>query len=232
MGYFRELPNLEYPSPLVNRTSSLDYVEAKNLFRRVRVREDFNNVYQAFVKYTIIEDTRPDQVADELYGSSELDWVILISAGITNVRNEWPLSNRDIETYAYSIYEDNINSTKFYETKEVKDSSGRLILPAGRVVDKNYKLPQPDVDIMPTQSYVTYYDEKTNSYKTVYNVVTPVTNFEYEVRKNDMKREITVLKKTYLETFLGDIRSIMKYKKSSQYVNETLIRGENLRVTS
>ena len=32
---------------------------------------------------------RPDQVADELYGSVGLDWVVLITAGITNVRDQW-----------------------------------------------------------------------------------------------------------------------------------------------
>jgi hypothetical protein len=233
MGYFRELPNLEYQSPLTDRTSSLDYVEAKNLFRRVRVRPDFENVYTAFNDYTILEDTRPDQVADELYGSPDLDWVVLISAGIVNIRNDWPLSNRELSEYAEDIYGTEINSVKFYETKEIKDSKGRLIVPAGEVVDRNYKLPKPDVDDLPTQSYVKYYDEDTNSYVTVQNITVPITNLEYETRKNDLKREIRVLKKQYLEMFLNDMRVEMKYKPlASQYVTEYLKRGENLRITS
>ena len=183
MGYFRELPNLQYPSPLSNRNSSLDYVEAKNLFRRVRVREDFQNVYTAFNKYTIEENTRPDQVANELYGSPNLDWVVLISAGITNIRNDWPLSNKDLVDYVESVYGDEMNSTKYYETIEVKDSKGRVILPAGNIVEKNYKLPKPKTDDFPTQSYVKYYDEDSETYKTVFNVVVSVTNFEYEVKK-------------------------------------------------
>lgn len=233
MGYFRELPNIEYQSPLIDRNSSLDYVEAKNLFRRVRIRPDFENVYTAFNDYTIIEDTRPDQVADELYGSPDLDWVVLISAGIVNIRNEWPLSNKELSEYAEDIYGTEINSVKFYETKEVKDSKGRLIIPAGEVVDRNYKLPKPKVDDLPTQSYVKYYDESTNTYKTVQNITVPVTNLEYETRKNDLKREIRVLKKQYLEIFFNDMRTEMKYKPlSSQYLTEYLKRGENLRITS
>ena len=233
MGYFRELPNLEYQSPLTDRTSSLDYVEAKNLFRRVRVRPDFENVYTAFNDYTILEDTRPDQVADELYGSPDLDWVVLISANIVNIRNDWPLSNQELSEYAEDIYGTEINSVKFYETKEIKDSKGRLIVPAGEVVDRNYKLPKPDVDDLPTQSYVKYYDEDTNSYVTVQNITVPITNLEYETRKNDLKREIRVLKKQYLEMFLNDMRVKMKYKPlASQYVTEYLKRGENLRITS
>jgi hypothetical protein len=233
MGYFRELPNIEYQSPLIDRNSSLDYVEAKNLFRRVKVRADFENVYTAFNHYTIQEDTRPDQVADELYGSPDLDWVVLIAAGITNIRNNWPLSNRQLSDYALDIYGTEINSVKFYETKEIKDSKGRLLVPSGKVVDKNYKLPKPEVDDLPTKSYVKYYDESTNSYQTIYDITVPVTNLEYETRKNDSKREIIVLKKGYLEMFLNDMRNEMKYKPlASQYVNDYLKRGENLRITS
>jgi hypothetical protein len=233
MGYFRELPNLEYQSPLTDRTSSLDYVEAKNLFRRVRVRPDFENVYTAFNNYTIVEDTRPDEVANELYGSPDLDWVVLISADITNIRNEWPLSNRKLSEYAEDIYGTEVNSTKFYETKEIKDSKGRLIVPAGQIVDRNYKLPKPKVDDVPTQSYVKYYDEDTNLYVTVQNITVPVTNLEYETRKNDLKREIKVLKKGYLDLFITDMRKEMKYGQlSSQYVTEYMKRGENLRITS
>ena len=43
MGYFRELPNLRYPSFLSEKTSSLDFVEVKNVFRRVKLRDDLQN---------------------------------------------------------------------------------------------------------------------------------------------------------------------------------------------
>ena len=232
MSYFRELPDLDYQSPLVDRTSSLEFVRAKNLFRRVKFRSDFEKIYNAFQKYTIIEDTRPDQIANELYNDSTLDWVVLISANILNVRNEWPLSNSNLESYSYELYGDNLNDVKYYETIEVKDAKGRIILPAGEIVDKNHKIPKPVTDTLPTQSYIEYYNVDTNSYTRVENITIPVTNFEYEVMKNDKKREITVLKSRYLEQFLDELRLLMKYKNSSQYVNDTLIKAENLRITS
>lgn len=232
MSYFRELPDLDYQSPLVDRTSSLEFVRAKNLFRRVKFRSDFEKIYNAFQKYTIIEDTRPDQIANELYNDSTLDWVVLISANILNVRNEWPLSNSNLESYSYELYGDNLNVVKYYETIEVKDAKGRIILPAGEIVDKNHKIPKPVTDTLPTQSYIEYYNVDTNSYTRVENITIPVTNFEYEVMKNDKKREITVLKSRYLEQFLDELRLLMKYKNSSQYVNDTLIKAENLRITS
>ena len=40
MGYFRELPNLLYQSPLADRNTSDQYVAVKNLFRRNKLRDD------------------------------------------------------------------------------------------------------------------------------------------------------------------------------------------------
>ena len=48
MGYFRELPNLEYLSPLSDRNSASEYIQAKNIFKRVKLREDFHNSFTRF----------------------------------------------------------------------------------------------------------------------------------------------------------------------------------------
>ena len=96
MGFFRELPNLLYPSFLPEKTSSLDFIEVKNIFRRVKLRDDLFNNFTIFEKYQIPERARPDTVAEEILGSANFDWIILTVAGIINVRNEWPLSNRDL----------------------------------------------------------------------------------------------------------------------------------------
>ena len=214
MGFFRELPNLLYQSPLSDRTSADEYVEVKNLFRRVKLRDDLQNVFTVFDKYEIREGARPDTVADEIYGDSELDWVVTITAGIVNVRDEWPLSDRDLYDYAERIYGNDLNATHHFETTEVKDSRGRLILPAGKVVDKNFKIPNPDnyaaADLNPT---------------------TGISNYVYETRKNDAKRSIFLLKPGYLQQFLNDMRDIMTYQRSSQYVDSRLIKTENTRNT-
>jgi hypothetical protein len=95
MGYFRELPNLQYQSPYSNRISSESYITAKNIFRRMKIRDDLKNVFSVFNKYEINDGDRPDNVAKELYGKSSFDWVVLITANIVNVRDEWPLSSKE-----------------------------------------------------------------------------------------------------------------------------------------
>jgi hypothetical protein len=214
MGFFRELPDLNYQSPLSRRSSSDEYVKVKNLFRRVKLRDDLQSTFTAFDKYQIADGARPDLVAEELYGRADLDWVVIISAGIVNIRNDWPLSDRDIYRFSEEKYGiQNLSSIKYYETTEVKDSQGRLIMPAGKVVDKTFTIPNPS-----------------NALDTL-NPVAGITNYEYEVIKNNNKRGIYILKKIYLQQFLNDMRKIMYYDKSSQYVNERLIRTENTRNT-
>ncbi len=213
MGYFRELPNLQYPSFLKDKNSSLDYLEVKNIFRRVKLRDDLQSTFTVFDKYEIPEGYRPELVADEIYGSSELDWVVIITAGIINIRNEWPLSNKDLYEYASNKYGTELNAVRYYETTEVKDANKRLILPKGKVVDSNFTIPKPGE---PTATL---------------NPVTGVSNYEYEVRLNEEKRSIYLLRQEYLQGFINDMRDIMVYDKSSQYMNERIIKTENLAVT-
>ena len=230
MGYFRELPNIEYLSPLSDRNSASEYIQAKNLFKRVKLRDDFYNSITNFDKYQITEGQRPDQVALELYGSAQLDWVVLISANIVNVRDQWPLSNKDIYDFVENAYGDEMNSVRFYETIEVKDSKGRLVMPEKQVVDRNFKSPRPTTET--AESYVQFWDSGLEQVVTKYNITRPVTNFEYEMRLNDEKRGIYVLRPSYLQQLLNDMRREMRYAKSSQYVDARTKKGDNIRVKS
>jgi hypothetical protein len=213
MSYFRELPNLEYQSFLSDRKASDEYLLVKNLFRRVKLRDDLQNVFTVFNKYQIPDGSRPELVAEELYGSSEYDWVVLVSAGITRIRDQWPLSDYQIYEYSEQIYGESLNDIHHYETTEVKDSENRLILPAGKIVDSNFTIPNPNIPIQ------------------TINPVIGITNYEYEVKKNNEKRTIYVLKPLYLQQVLNDIRKEMTYDQSSQFVNNKLIKTENTRVS-
>jgi len=213
MGFFRELPNLRYPSFLPEKISSLDYVEVKNIFRRVKLRDDLQNYFTVFNRYEVPMGARPDTVAEELYGNAQFDWVVLTVAGILNVRNEWPLNNRDLYNYCFDKYDDSLNSVRFFETKEVKNTDGKLILPKGKIVDSNFTIPKPGEP------------------SATLNPVVGISNFEYETRLNEEKRKIFVLKEEYLQQFLSDMRQIMTYNESSEYVNERTLQTENTNIT-
>ena len=215
MSYFRELPDFEYQSPFANSTGASDYVTAKNVFRRMKLRDDLKNVFTLFNKRFIEEGERPDTVAEKEYGKSDLDWVVLLSAGIINVRNEWPLSSKDLYNFVVEKYGDDKDFVHHYETKEIRDSQNRLIIPKGSRVDSDFS--------------VTYFDNGTMVTK---SEITGVTYYEHEVKENIKKSTINILRRSYLQQFLSDMKKEMTYKRSSQFVSNNLIRTENTKLTN
>lgn len=214
MAYFSSFPNVRYPSFLNDRVSDSDYLLIKNIFRRIKIRDDISKNISVFDEYEVRSSERPDMVADSYYGDPGLDWLVLIANNITNIRNQWPLSDQEVYDYCVEKYGNEISNNRFYETTEVKDSQDRLILPAGIVVDSDFTITNPD-----------------NPNGTL-NPVTGITNFEYETRVNDGKRSINLLRREYVQQAINDIREELIYTRSSQYISDTLIESDNIRLKS
>ena len=218
--YFRKLPNLNYPSLLKTRESNTDFVQTKNLFRRVKVREDLFANFMQFDKYKIVGDERPDNVAQKVYDNDDLDWIILLSNNIVDLNNEWPLTQFQLNEFLNDKYTpQQLVSIHHYETLELRDNKNQLILPAGIVVDENFNL-----------EYLSGGQVKSTNSLVDGRPVKAVTFYDYENSQNDKKRNINVLKQEFLGIFIKDFERIMKYDKSSQYVNRKLKKTENPRI--
>ena len=216
MTYFRELPNLNYQSTSSDRSSSEDYVVVKNIFRRAKLRDDLKYVFTSLVDYYIRDGVRPDQVADDVYGDPELDWVVLTSANVINVRDEWPLDSYEIYNYSLNKYGKDLNQIRHYETTEVVNSTGVVIVPEGMHVESDYS--------------IQFYDSPAERYTIKYPVKS-VSNYEYEAKIEDEKRNIYLLKPRYINIAKDDLEEMMAYKKgSTQYVSETLKSADNIRL--
>ena len=219
-NYFNKIPDFEYVSRLPDAKIS-DYITVKNLFKRSFLREDIYQNLTFFTKYSIKGNDRPDNVAAEIYQDSTLDWLILLTNNIINIPNEWPLSQDDFNRYLLDKYDNDYNTIyngiHHYETIEVEDSNETIIVPAGLEVSQDFT--------------TTYYDYFIGGLTTANNITRPVTNYEYEENLENKKREIYILKLEYLSVVLDDIDDLMTYKKgSTEYVDETLKRAENIRL--
>ena len=325
-SYFKQVPNLEYINRTKGNKDISNYITVKNLFKRGRIRPDIFGNLSYFTKYKIIGDDRPDNVANEIYGNPNLDWVVLLSNNIQNIQTEWPLPQTSLDEFfleKYGSYEE-LNSIHHYETIELKNSQGGVILPGGLetpnkwktngnyiqainttinqisgteskiatvtmyngiknlevgsevyiqgvsedtyngrfpvtsilavgdvVIKFTYVLPSiPEKKTIINYSggeevtftvegnvgtgnayYYEYYDN--NSYHTVpaAKMTEAVTNYQYEMKKEDDKRNIFTLKPEYLNVIFNDMDEIMPYKKgAAQYVSDTLKKGENIRL--
>ena len=219
-NYFNYIPDFAYPSRLPDAKIS-DYIVVKNLFKRGKLRDDIYQNIAFFTKYEIIGNDRPDNVAAEIYGDSDLDWVVLLSNNIVNIQSEWPLLQNDFDRFMldkYGTY-DKMNDTHHYETKEVKNTAGAVIVPEGLQVASDYS--------------VTYYDWYQSGEVTRSDITTEVTNYDYESKLEDAKRNIFLLKNSYLHIITDDLEEMMEYKKgSSQYVSGTLKASENIKIYS
>ena len=215
-SYFRQLPQLDYPSLSNDRKSAYDYQLVKNLFKRAVLRDDVFNDVTNFEKYSVEGDERPDKVAYDFYGDSGLDWIILTTNNIIHVRDEWPMSNRDFLTYLNEKYtSEELSNVHHYETREIRDESNTLIQPAGVRVKSDYSVTYVENDTVKTESSIKM-----------------ITFLEHETNLNDAKRNINILKPDYVEIFLRDIKEIMRYKQSSQFISDRLKETENPRIIS
>ena len=323
-SYFKQVPDFEYVNRTKGNTNISSYITVKNLFKRGKIRPDIFGDLNFFTKYKIIGDDRPDNIAFKEYGDSNLDWVILLANNILNIQDEWPLPQNSLDEILlekYGTYDKLYSDVHHYETVEIKNSKGGIILPGGLetpnkwrtngnyiqaintkinqisgteskiatvtmyngiknldvgsevyitnisssvyngrfpitsvlkvgevVIRFTYVLPsipenkQPEIlgseEVTFTVEgtvgtgnayYYEYYDN--NSYHTipVAKMTQAVTNYEYEIAKEDDKRNIFILKPEYLNVIFNDMDKIMPYKKgAAQYVINTLKKGENI----
>jgi len=215
-SYFRQLPNLDYPSLANDRNSAYDYQVVKNIFKRAVLRDDVFDEITAFTKYSVQGDERPDQVAYNFYNDSGLDWVVLTTNNIVHVRDEWPMGNQDFLTYLNAKYtEAELANIHHYETKIIRDSSGTLIQPEGKTVPAGYTVNFLDNGVLRSESSLTSF-----------------SFLEHETNLNDNKRNINILRTEYLGLFLENYAEIMEYKPSKQFVTDKLKKTENPRLIS
>ena len=217
--YFRQVPNLDYVSRVADKKSISDYIQVKNLFKRGKLREDIFGNLNFFTKYQILGDERPDNIAYKIYGDETLDWVILLSNNILNVQTEWPLTQNTFDEYMLEKYGSyaNLNAVHHYETIEVKNAAEIILIKQGTRVPQDFS--------------ITYYDALLGQEVTKTNITREVTNLQYEEEIENNKRNIYILKPKYLNVIFNDLDSIMPYKKgTTQYVSDTLKRGDNIRL--
>ena len=220
--YFSNLGDFLYVNRTRDGINEGDYSLVKNLFKRAKLREDIYQDLAFFSKFDVLGDDRPDNVADIIYGDPTLDWVVLLSNNIVNVQSEWPLSQGDFNRYItdkYGTEEKLYSGIHHYESREVKASDGTIIIPSGARVSVGQS--------------VSFFDEITNQQVIRTDIAMPITNYMYEDRLNNEKRNIFLLKPIYLNILFDDIEEIMANKKgSTQFVSRTLVTGDNIRLYS
>ena len=181
--YFQQLPNIRY-AQTINKAGVANYVEMKDFFRLMRVRDDIFAEDTMYYEYVVQNGQRPEQISYELYGDERYYWMILQVNDITDYWNQWPLDQVELETFIKEKWGNKADDVAYYETPEVKNDEGTVLLEAGLVVP---------------QSFIFYYYPDPDSNDIMLSAMpSAVTNRQDEVKKNDAKASINVIQKKYV----------------------------------
>ena len=217
--YFSLIPDIEYDSkPISYPFSESDFVVAKNFFRRYKISDDIFGYATFYNKYAVGDGERIENIADAYYGSPFYDWVIILTNNYINPQFSFPSNSETVRKIAEERYGevDAYSGIHHYETIEKKsgqtvDGLDILALEGGLTVDKKFY-----------DSQFTYFNG-TQAVNVNGNTVSKaVTNFEYEVEKNEEKREIYILRNQYLKKFVNEFKKKNIYTESSDFITQRL----------
>lgn len=218
--FFDSTPNFLYP----------DFFEAgkfklsKNLFRRVRARDSINSIFSSSTKYTVKSGQTPDQIAYELLGDTEHYWTILLINNITDTQTQWPFDDYELDKIIEDRYGNLADKIRHWETKEVKDSYGNVVLESGIIIEVfSNTTAQNASSYTPTWSWTYAYSrsdsavtERTLTGSDLY----PTTNREYEHQLNDLKREIWIPQPSSISMMESEIEELLEYDTEYKITKE------------
>ena len=216
--YFSLIPNIKYDQkPISYPFSESDFIVAKNFFRRYQIDDNLFGYATYYKKYAVNEGVKIETVAADYYGDPSYDWIIILTNNYINPQFSFPLDNwtlRKVVEDKYGV--DEAYGTHHYETIETKsgdtlDGLDIIALEGGLTVDKNFY-----------DSTFTYWNGAELITVPGDTVSEAISNWDHEVRENEKKREIYLLKPKYFRQFVTDFKKQNVYKKSSNYISSKL----------
>ena len=127
------------------------------------------------------------------------------------------MDNKSFEKYLEDKYGDTLHDVVEYESKEIRNASGEILLQRGIKIPQNYSF--------------TYFDIGSNQYETVNNIAYPITNYIEEVRDQNKKRAIRILRQEYIDEIQKELEELLQYKSgSAQYQGKYLKMVDDIRI--
>jgi len=195
-SYFSYFPNV-YVGEGVTSNEGFKYRLTKNIFRRVKARDDLDRYVTSFEAYSIRDGETPSFLANSLYGDPFLDWVILLSNNITDFYSQWPKSEDNLQKFVSESYSDP-DSIHHYETNEIMYED-IVYIKKGIDVNAGFRATMPDGSIK---------TEEESRY--------PVSNYEYENYLNEQKRLIGIPNGIMVDLMKEEMSSLLEYQLHSE----------------
>ena len=172
----------QFPLMLYDIKANGYYKLVPDIFRRIKTKDKIKKNVSLLDVYDVEDGEKPEDVAYKIYGETNLFWVVCMINDIENIYYDWPLSNLQFEKYMEDKY-DSPDGIHHYEKVQ---SSGNKI--GDGPDDYSHMLECNSTDAG----------------------AGAVTNYEYERRKQDSKRQIRIVDPQYLDLFLQELNSLIR----------------------
>ena len=171
----------KFPLMAYDMAGNQQYKLLPHILRRVKLRSGIRSGLFLFDNYDVKDGERPEDVAYKWFGDPEYHWVILMTNNITDRYYQWPLTQPQFQEHLKDKYgAGNEDAVHHYE---ITQTSG------------------------PTTSRDYSHMVECNSTETNPTII---SNRDYEQRKHDEYRQIRLLDKRYLGTFVEEFENLIK----------------------
>lgn len=167
--FFKNFPITDY-----------DGISLRNILLKSKIISDILNRNDIFHPFTIEDGERPDTVAYDYYGDSELYWIVLMSNNIVDPYYDWPMTQNEFRSYI----------VKKYGT--VQAAMQEIIY---------WKHADYDYYMTPESKSLLTNDE-------IQGWVLPVYAFDWENESNEKRREIRLIDRGLVPQILSEIAQI------------------------
>lgn len=189
MKYFSNFPTLNYKLPGLSTTT-----EATDITKRFIIRDFYKRQVLSFFTYSITDGERPDAVAYNVYGDDSLDWLVLLPNEILDPSYEWPMPQQALNEYIrtkYGSISTAMAQIHHYEQiiqrrQEITNQDGELII----VPEKTLIVDQITYSGLPSLDRIA------------------VTNYDYELNKNERRRNISIISSRAVPGILEAFREL------------------------
>ena len=158
-----------------------DYKLLPNILRRVKLRAGIRSGTFLFDNYDVKDGEKPEDIAFKWFGDAEYHWVILMTNNITDRYYQWPLSQPQFAEHLTDKYGAG-SEDDVHHYEKTQDSGPTSSRDNSHLVECNSDDGDPAI----------------------------ISNRQYEQRKQDEYRQIRLLSKRYLKTFVSEFESLIK----------------------
>lgn len=200
--YFAKFPKIEY-----NLSNSYDYQIISNIFFRVNILNSIKENVLAYLPYLVKDGERIDTVAEKFYGNSQFHWLIILANDFTNPIFDWPRDTLSFNKYIFEKYNSFTQPQIDIHHYEKRISRKNNVDLTEDIV--TLEINEETYNSLPEASYTTYNLIKGKACE-VTITKHAITNYEYEVKENDKKRNIKLIQSEYVPQIVSELDKLSK----------------------